>query len=449
MKINWNKKYTTYAIYAGIVSAAVIVCIFIGVYIKDVWNWARKVADVFAPLLYGVAIAYILNPLMKIFEKTIFRKIRNRMARRGLGVLLTYVVFLSIFGFLVYLIIPQLALSFRELEGSLAKYSQSLQNWLNDISQQAGFLADIVNELEKHIDFSFLSASISELIGIAYKLVIEFSPQISGFLQSFAEQVINIVIGLVFAGYLLCSKELLFAQINKLLHVFFKPERIKKMKNGVLYADKTFGKYLMGALLDAIIVGCITAGGMFVLSFITGMPRQYIALISVIIAFTNIIPIFGPFIGGIPSAIIIFMVSPLKCLIFVIFIILLQQLDGNFIGPKILGNSVGINGFWIMFSIILGTGLFGFMGMLLGVPVFVIIYTAISMLIERKLKRSGLPIHTDIYKTMEGIDPQSGEVISSVSKRRRSSKKNAKNNKKTAVSPKEEKAVEDNKAEEE
>ena len=137
----------------------------------------------------------------------------------------------------------------------------------------------------------------------------------------------------------------------------------------------------------------------------------YALLVSVMVGVTNIIPFFGPLIGAIPSAIIILMVDPSKCLIFVIFVILLQQLDGNIIGPKILGSSVGINGFWVMFSIILGAGLFGFWGMLLGVPVFVVIYTAINNAIDRKLRRSDLPHRTDDYKNLEYIDPVSLQPV--------------------------------------
>ncbi len=402
MKINWNKKYTTYAIYAGIVSAAVIVCIFIGIYISDVWKGFLKVVDVFSPLIYGIAIAYVLNPLLKIFEKSILRKIKNRMLRRGIGVSLTYAVFLFALCFLLYLVIPQFVSSFRELEGSLAKYSQSLQEWLDDISRQAGFLADIVNELEKHIDFSFFSSSVGELIGVVYKIVVEFSPHILGFLQVFAAQVIKIVVGLVFAGYLLCSKELLFAQINKLLHVLFKEERIAKIKNSVGYVDKTFGKYIMGALLDAVFVGCMTAIGMFVLSFITGMPRQYIALISVIVACTNIIPVFGPFIGGVPSAVIIFIADPVNALWFVALIVVLQQIDGNFVAPKIYGSTTGLPALYVIIAITVMGGLFGVIGMVIGVPVFAIIGNAISRKTNKRINEKKTEIAGGVVTTSDG-----------------------------------------------
>ena len=163
--------------------------------------------------------------------------------------------------------------------------------------------------------------------------------------------------------------------------------------------------FINGKLLDSAIVGLIC----YIVCAILNMP--YALLVSVIVGVTNIIPFFGPFIGAVPSAIIILMVSPMKCLIFIILIIVLQQVDGNIIGPKILGSSIGINGFWVMFAIILGAGLFGFWGMLLGVPVFVVIYTAINNLIVRKLKNDDLPCDVEEYHELDHIDPISRQAV--------------------------------------
>ena len=163
--------------------------------------------------------------------------------------------------------------------------------------------------------------------------------------------------------------------------------------------------FINGKLLDSAIIGLIC----YIVCAILKMP--YALLVSVIVGVTNVIPFFGPFIGAVPSAIIILMVSPLKCLIFIVFIIILQQVDGNIIGPKILGSSIGINGFWVMFSIILGAGLFGFWGMLLGVPVFVVIYTAINSRIERRLKENDLPWRVEEYSELDHIDPVTRQAV--------------------------------------
>ena len=170
--------------------------------------------------------------------------------------------------------------------------------------------------------------------------------------------------------------------------------------------------FLSGVILDSLISGIIC----YVVCSILNMPCTL--LVSVIIGVTNIIPFFGPLIGAIPSALIILMVSPSKCLIFVIFIIILQQIDGNIIGPRILGSSTGITGFWVMFAIIVGSGLFGFWGMLLGVPVFVVIYTVIQNLVVKKLKKSDLPWEIADYKEMDYIDPATLQVVKKASVRK-------------------------------
>ena len=386
MKFNWNKRYTTYAIYAAIVSAAVIFCIFLGVYIDHVWLAITNFFNVLSPLIYGFIIAYILNPLLKLFEKTVLRRIKHRMVKRGIAVALTYIVFLTALGLLVYAIVPQLGRTFSELEYKLAVYSQNFQEWMENVKSQPGFLGKFVSWVSTYVDFSFLDQPMSNIIQAVYDLVRKFSPYIMDFFGAFAIQLANILIGLIFAGYLLCSKELLFAQVNKITHVFFKEKRIEKIKSTVTFIHKTFGQYLIGMFVDALIVGCLTGGGMFVLSFITGMPRDYIALIAVIVACTNIIPIFGPFIGGIPSALIIFIADPINALWFALMILVIQQIDGNFIAPRVLGSSTGIPALYVIVAITVMGGFFGFVGMIIGVPVFAIIGKLLTDKTSKKIK---------------------------------------------------------------
>ena len=190
-----------------------------------------------------------------------------------------------------------------------------------------------------------------------------------------------------------------------MLYSLFPVETAEKIREGLAFTDRTFMGFINGKLLDSAIIGLIC----YIVCAILKMP--YALLVSVIVGVTNVIPFFGPFIGAVPSAIIILMVSPLKCLIFIVFIIVLQQVDGNIIGPKILGSSIGINGFWVMFSIILGAGLFGFWGMLLGVPVFVVIYTAINSRIERRLKENDLPWRVEEYSELDHIDPVTRQAV--------------------------------------
>ena len=237
-------------------------------------------------------------------------------------------------------------------------------------------------------------------------------PSLGSFLSNLTSGVVvvlkglyNLIIGIIVSAYILGNLEKCAAGAKRLLYSVFTVEAAEKLREGVAFTDRTFMGFITGKLLDSAIVGLIC----YIVCAVIKMP--YALLVSVIVGVTNIIPFFGPLIGAIPSAIIILMVSPIKCLIFVIFVIVLQQVDGNIIGPKILGNTTGINGFWIMFSIILGAGLFSFWGMLLGVPVFVVIYTLLDKLVSRKLRRSDLPTELDDYRDLDHIDPVTREAV--------------------------------------
>ena len=217
--------------------------------------------------------------------------------------------------------------------------------------------------------------------------------------------VYNLVIGIIVSVYLLSDLEHFGAAFKRLLYSLFSIETAEKLLDGIRFTDRTFMGFINGKLLDSAIVGLIC----YIFCAVVQMP--YALLVSVIVGITNIIPFFGPLIGAIPSAFIILMVNPFQCLIFIVFVIILQQIDGNFIGPKILGSSVGISGFWVMFSIILGAGLFGFWGMLLGVPVFVVIYTVINNAVERRLRRGDLPVEVEEYRDLDHIDAVTRESI--------------------------------------
>ena len=216
--------------------------------------------------------------------------------------------------------------------------------------------------------------------------------------------VYNLIVGIIVSIYLLANREIAKAGFRKVLYSVFSIETAEKIRAGLVFTDKTFMGFLSGKLLDSAIIGLIC----YIVCAILKMP--YTLLVSVIIGLTNIIPFFGPLIGAVPSAFIILLVDPLKCLIFVVFIVVLQQIDGNIIGPKILGSTVGINGFWVMFSIILGGGLFSFAGMILGVPVFVVLYTALSALVDKQLRRNDLPQDFDTYARLDYIDAATREV---------------------------------------
>ena len=389
-EFKWDKKYLHWGLTAFFVIAASLVLFFILDDLKQIGAFFSKLWTILAPFIYGLVIAYLLNPLMK--------KMSRKMPK-ALAVLLCIIIVLVVITALVLLIIP-------ELSDSIVKIVQNSPQYINDVS---AWLERIIkdNDIEQYLN-SFIGNIDESFVNFLQSNVV---PKLGGMVTNltsgvyYAVKIVyNLIVGIIVAAYVLSNTDKVTAGFRRFLYSIFTIPAAEKIRAGIRFVDRTFMNFFTGKLLDSAIIGLIC----YIFCAIVRMP--YALLVSVIVGITNIIPFFGPFIGAIPSAIIILMDKPVMCLVFVIFIIILQQIDGNVIGPKILGNSIGINGFWIMFAIILGGGLFGFMGMLLGVPVFVCIYTGIKTLINKKLKRSSLPVDTESYMNLDYIDSDSNEI---------------------------------------
>ena len=230
----------------------------------------------------------------------------------------------------------------------------------------------------------------------------DFSDYASKLASSFASGVLgavnfikNLAIGIICAIYLLLSKKLYLAKIRKLLYCMFNKENVQKIIRVCKRSHTVFSGFINGKLLDSLIIGVLCFIG------VTALRMPYTVLISVIIGVTNVIPVFGPYIGAIPCALLLLLTEPVKGLYFVIFIILLQTLDGNILGPKILGQKIGLDTFWVVFAIVVGGGLFGIIGMVIGVPVFAVVYYAVKVLVNRRLSKKGLPVSLNEYKDKE------------------------------------------------
>jgi predicted PurR-regulated permease PerM len=336
----------------------------------------------------------IFLPLSKKLYKN-NKKNDGRSFARSMSVLVSIIFLLAILTALISLIIPQLYGSLQTLVVNSPSYITGFTNWVEKVLED-------YPEIEQSVTQTFGDMNTSLMEWLQNKVLPGLGNIISNVTSGVyyvVQGIYNLVIGIIVSIYVLNNLEHVGASAKRLLYSIFSVDMSKKLLDYLDFVDRTFMGFITGKLLDSAIVGLIC----YIFCAIVGMP--YALLVSVIVGVTNIIPFFGPFIGAVPSAFIILMVSPIKCLVFVIFVIVLQQVDGNIIGPKILGSTVGINGFWVMFSIILGAGLFGFWGMLLGVPVFVVIYAAINGHVERKLKRSDLPWETAEYEDIDYIDP--------------------------------------------
>ena len=403
-----DKKYLYWGVTAFLVVAASILFYMALNYLPILSGGFQKLARILNPFIWGLVFTYLLAPLMRSLERNCFYPLgkklykKNKQAAkrfgRGLAVLISIIVLIAVLTALVYMILPQLYSSIETIVTNSPSYLENLRIWvdqtLKDFPVVADFAEARIQELNDNLGndlFGWIQTNVLPQLG-------SFVTNVTSGVYSVVRAVYNLVIGIIVSIYILNGIEHYGAAFKRMLYSVFNIESAEKLLDVIRFTDRTFMGFINGKLLDSAIIGLIC----YIVCAILNMP--YTLLVSVIIGITNIIPFFGPLIGAIPSAFIILMVDPLKCLIFIIFIIILQQIDGNFIGPKILGNSVGISGFWVMFAIILGAGLFGFWGMLLGVPVFVVIYTLLNGAIEKKLRRSDLPVDMDEYQNLDHID---------------------------------------------
>ena len=412
---NWDKKYLYWGMTAFCVIACSILFYMALAYLPVIGTALKTLARILSPFIWGLVITYLLSPLYSGLYLGFFLPLTEKLSgkkkkasprlAKALSVLLSLLVFLAVITALVYLIIPQLYSSVETIVNNSPIYMEKISDWAKNMLASYPEVRDFVIEKFEEINTNLFSWVRDTILPGLGSVVSNLTAGVYYFLRA----VYNIVIGIIVSAYLLSNMESASARAKRLCYCVFGVEWAEKIRSAIRFTDKTFMGFINGKLLDSAIIGLIC----YVVCAILKMP--YALLVSVIIGVTNIIPFFGPLIGAIPSAFIILLVDPLKALIFVIFIIVLQQVDGNIIGPKILGGTIGINGFWVMFSIILGAGLFSFWGMLLGVPVFVVIYTGITMLVERRLKRNSLPVDPEDYADLDRIDPVTREPIKFVS----------------------------------
>ncbi len=385
MKIQWNQKYNTIAMYAFIVlSSAILFFVIISglsAFTKAFGNYV----SVLYPFFYGFIIAYLLN-FLYIFLEKLFKKAKilqtQSKIRRFLNILLSYVIGTAFVTIFIGFILPQLIISITGLIGELPKYIRGTSDYISKILETYILDPRIVEFLNDR--WAILGDQIT-------KIASDLLPAAFTLIRTTAMSIWNVVLGVIISIYFLTDKEKLLATSKKTIYGLFGKKIADRLVTLITRTQRIFSQFLVGKVLDSLIIGAIT----FVVLSLMNMP--YVVLITFIITVTNIVPFFGPFIGAIPSVIIILFVSPLKALWFLIFIIILQQVDGNYIGPKILGDSMGISSFWILFSILVSGKILGFAGLIVGVPLFVLVYSIVKEYLEEKLRNKGLPEQTIAY----------------------------------------------------
>ncbi len=370
---------------------------------KSISGAIDTLLGILSPIIWGMVITYLLWPLVKMFQRKLFepllQKIRpkkpvSKSLARGLSVVLAILVALVLIAALVWLIIPQLYTSIESIVLNSQQYYDTITGWINRFFENNPEVEQALLAATGKASDSLLDWAKTALLPSMGKVVTSLTTGIYAVLRG----ILDVLIGFVVACYVLSNMELFLAKAKMVLYSIFPLRSSKRILKAIRFTDTAFMSFISGKVIDSAIIGVIC----YICCAIMRMP--YVVLVSVVVGVTNIIPVFGPFIGAVPTALIILLDSPMKCLIYVIFILVLQQIDGNIIGPKILGSSTGINGFWIMFAILLGGGLFGFIGMLLGVPVFVVIYAGVEKLVNNGLKKRGLQTETAEYMNLDYID---------------------------------------------
>lgn len=385
MKINWNKDYTTKAVYTIIV---LFICTLFSKIIFKSDSFTDKLDNIFSilqPFIIGGIIAYLLNFILKFYEQNLIKLTKNKLNKkkyRSISVTLTYITtFFTLYMF-IYFILPQLIDSIKGLVNDIPMYLDNASKFLNTIVIDL----DINPEI-----YTIAMNKLNSIATYTVDAVTDFIPVIGQFLKTTASSVWNLLLGIIISVYFLIDKDTFKALSHKIIFAFFSEKDSKKILELSKRSNKIFSKFICGKIIDSLIIGILT----FIILTVFKMP--YTVLISVIIGITNIIPFFGPFFGAIPSTIIIAFISPTKAFWFIIIIIVIQQIDGNIIGPKILGDSIGISAFWILFSLLVSGKLFGLAGMIIGVPTFAVIYSILKDITETKLKEKQLPIETEHY----------------------------------------------------
>lgn len=415
MKFGIDKKYLLWGITLLITACLSILFCYVLFKGADFTIGWHKLFKILMPVIDGLALAYILSAMLNYIEKRIIYPIaaklkiktttRSKKVMRNIGVFFTCVLFILILYSLVMLIVPQLLVSIQSIIKNVPQYFNNISLWSEKTLKDYPEIEDLFLYYWEDIQEWFSV----QVIPAIQKTVSQLSTSLLGGVMSILLATWDFILGFIISIYLLAGKEKFCAQSKKVIYAFLKEENANIFVNNLRFAHKTFGGFLTGKIVDSVIIGFLCYFTMLIFKF------PYALLISVVIGVTNVIPFFGPYLGAIPSAIIILMVSPRQCLYFIIFILILQQFDGNILGPKILGDSTGLSSFWVIFSITLFGGLFGIIGMFIGVPLFAVIYAAFRTFVNQRLHMRKLPADTLFYMSgndinSDGID-QSGSKI--------------------------------------
>lgn len=376
------KRYLKIGITGAAILASGILCAFVLFKMPVIISVLKGITEILKPFLYGVVFAYLLAPLCNKIEEKLFQifpkaKTKARRFICFIAIVISLCVAIVVIWLIIMMIIPQVWDSVMKIIQMVPQKLIVVNNWIEHMLENQPELQAYFEEFSSQAESNIDSLLNVDTIQKVQSIINSLSVQLFGVLGV----VKNIFLGLLISAYLLGSRKLFGAQAGLILHGVFSDKWAKIIEEEIRYTDKMFNGFLVGKIIDSAIIGLLCFAGTSIMGF------EAPAFISVIIGITNIIPFFGPFIGAIPCGLLLLLENPMHCLYFIIFIFVLQQLDGNVIGPKILGNTTGVSSFWVLFAILLFGGMWGVVGMVIGVPLFAVIYDIIRKLVYRGLRK--------------------------------------------------------------
>lgn len=376
------KRYLKIGITGAAILASGILCAFVLFKMPVIISVLKGITEILKPFLYGVVFAYLLAPLCNKIEEKLFQifpkaKTKARRFICFIAIVISLCVAIAVIWLIIMMIIPQVWDSVMKIIQMVPQKLIVVNNWIEHMLENQPELQAYFEEFSSQAESNIDSLLNVDTIQKVQSIINSLSVQLFGVLGV----VKNIFLGLLISAYLLGSRKIFGAQAGLILHGVFSDKWAKIIEEEIRYTDKMFNGFLVGKIIDSAIIGLLCFAGTSIMGF------EAPAFISVIIGITNIIPFFGPFIGAIPCGLLLLLENPMHCLYFIIFIFVLQQLDGNVIGPKILGNTTGVSSFWVLFAILLFGGMWGVVGMVIGVPLFAVIYDIIRKLVYRGLRK--------------------------------------------------------------
>lgn len=374
----------------------IVVCIIAAQFITKMpafFGYVKAFLGTLSPVLYGLGIAYLLHPIedriRKLLEPQLKKVLPDKKATgmaKALGILASLVFAVLVIWALIAMVLPQLLESITTIIGNFPSYYNTLSKWVQEFIN-GSIAEDVTQEIMDQV-YDYLT---SFLTGTVLPKVQTILASLTTGVVNLAKSMLNLIIGVIISVYLLSGKDRFLAQSKKLCYAVLGQKKGGYVCNVCTFANRVFGGFIGGKIIDSLIIGVLCFIGLRILD----MP--YTMLISIIVGVTNIIPFFGPYLGAIPSALLLLVIDPMKCLYFVIFIIILQQLDGNVIGPQILGDATGLDSIWVVVSLLIFGNLFGVLGMVIAVPLFAVIYKIVTELVNFLLKKRELSTATQDY----------------------------------------------------